>query len=126
METSPIILHGFPDDDETQGLLYWLGDNYAATLARDIARKLAEDDPQGRMLAVHCLERPKLEVDAAEDDGRVLGVRAEFPLRVVMRAGDGGQWRMRAQALYHATKLDRDDGGHVACQLEISNVEPDS
>ncbi len=125
--TPPIVtFHGFPDDDETRGLLYWLGDDYPSALARDIVRQLAVEDPGGRMLALHCLEFPKLDVDAAEDDGRVLGVRAEFPLRVVMQAGDGARWRLRAEAHYDATKLDREDGGHVACQLEISHVEPDS
>src|SRR5258708_5660755 len=126
METPKVLLHGFPDDDETRGLLYWLGDNYPAALARDVARQLAADDPEGRMLALHCLERPKLVVDAAEDDGRVLGVQAKFPLRIVMRSGDGGRWRLNAHAQYEATKLDREDGGHVACQLEISQVESDS
>jgi hypothetical protein len=126
MTPPTVIFHGFPDDDETRGLLYWLGDDYPSALAKDIARQLAADDPQGRMLALHCLAFPKLDVDAADDDGRVLGVRAEFPLRVVMQAGDGGRWRLRADAQYDATKLDREDGGHVACQLEISQVEPDA
>jgi hypothetical protein len=126
MDTPKLLLHGFPDDDETRGLLYWLGDNYPAALAEDVAQQLAADDPKGRMLALHCLELPKLVVDAADDDGRVLGVRAEFPLRVVMLSGDGDRWRLRANAQYEATKLDREDGGHVACQLEISNVELDS
>ena len=125
--TPPIVtFHGFPDDDETRGLLYWLGDDYPSALAKDIVRQLAVEDPGGRMLALHCLAFPKLNIDAAEDDGRVLGVRAEFPLRVVMQAGDGARWRLRAEAHYDATKLDREDGGHVACQLEISHVEPDS
>lgn len=126
MTATPVIFHGFPDDDETRGLLYWLGDDYPAALAKDIVRQLAADDPDGRMLALHCLAYPKLDVDAAEDDSRVLGVRAEFLLRVVMQAGDGARWRLRADARYDATKLDREDGGHVACQLEISQAEADS
>jgi len=126
MEIPKVILHGFPNDEETRGLLYWLGDDYAATLARDIARQLAADDPHGRMLSLQCLNQPKLVVDAAEDDGHVLAVRAEFPLRVVMQAGDGGRWRLSAKANYEATKLDREDGGNVACELEISQVEPES
>ena len=126
MDFPTIILHGFPSDDETRGLLYWMGDDYAATLARDAARQLAADDPAGRMLSLHCLDLPKIVVDAAEDDGRVVGVQAEFPLRVVMQAGDGTRWRLRAHAQYAATKLDREDGGSVACQLEISQVEPDA
>ena len=126
MEIPKVILHGFPNDEETRGLLYWLGDDYAATLARDIARQLAADDPHGRMLSLQCLDQPKFVVDAAEDDGHVLGVRAEFPLRVVMQAADGGRWRLSAKANYEATKLDREDGGSIACELEISQVEPDS
>ena len=126
MDLPKVILHGFPSDEETRGLLYWLGEDYSATLARDVARQLAADDPSGRMLSLHCLAQPKLVVDAAEDDGRILGVEVAFPLRVVMRAGDGGRWRLRAQAQYAATKLDREDGGSVACQLEISEVEPDA
>jgi hypothetical protein len=125
MDAPKVILHGFPTDDETRGLLYWLGDDYSATLARDVARQLAADDPAGRMLSLHCIELPKLVVDAAEDDGRVLGVRAEFPLRVVMRGGDGARWRLSASAHYEATKLDREDGGNIACQLEISQVDPE-
>jgi len=125
MDFPTVILHGFPSDDETRGLLYWLGDDYAATLARDVARQLAADDPAGRMLSLHCLDLPKLVVDAAEDDGRVVGVQAEFPLRVVMQSGDGGRWRLNAHAQYAATKLDREDGGSIACQLEISQVEPE-
>ena len=78
------------------------------------------------MLSLHCLAQPKLVVDAAEDDGRVTGVEAVFPLRVVMRAGDGGRWRLRAQAQYVATHLDREDGGSIACQLEITQVEPET
>ena len=125
MDAPTVILHGFPSDDETRGLLYWLGDDYAATLARDVARQLSADDPAGRMLSLHCLALPKLTVDASDDDGRVVGVQAEFPLRVVMQAGDGGRWRLSAQAQYAATKLDHEDGGSIACQLEISQVEPE-
>jgi len=126
MESHTIMLHGFPTDDETRGMLYWLGDDYAATLARDISRQLAQDDPAGRMVSMQCLALPKLVVDSTEDDGRIIGVQADFPLRVVMRASDGGRWRLRANAQYVATKLDREDGGNIACQLEISEVEPDS
>ena len=126
MTAPTVTFHGFPDDDETRGLLYWLGDDYPSALAKDIVRQLATEDPHGRMLALHCLAFPQLEVDATDGDGRVLGVRAEFPLRVVMQSGDGARWRLRAKAQYDATKLDREDGGHVACQLEISQVEPDA
>jgi len=126
MDPHQVILHGFPTDDETRGLLYWLGDDYAATLARDIARQLAQEDPAGRMLSLQCLALPKLVVDATEDDGRIIGVQADFPLRVVMRSSDGGRWRLRAHAQYVASKLDREDGGTIACQLDVSEVEPDS
>lgn len=126
METHQVILHGFPSDEETRGMLYWLGDNYAATLARDIAGQLAQDDPAGRMLSLQCLAAPKLVVDAAEDDGRIIAVQADFPLLVVMRAGDGGRWRLRAHARYAATKLDRADGGSIACQLDVSTVEAEA
>ncbi len=118
-----IAFEGFPLDEETRATLYWLGDDYPASLARKISAQLAQDDPQGTMLALRCLDWPKLEIEADEESTQVLGVRAEFSLQIVMRGGDAGYWRLKATATYTATHLDRKDGGNVSAELDILEAE---
>ncbi len=119
-----VSLEGFPQDEETRAALYWMGDDYARTLATRLARHLAADDPAGTMLALRCLQPPKLNVDAAEDDGRVLAVDADFEVEAVMRSGDGSRWALRIALRYQADQLDRDDGGHVRSEASVEAVNP--
>ena len=119
-----VSLEGFPQDEETRAALYWMGDDYARTLATRLSRHLAADDPTGTMLALRCLQPPKLNVDAAEDDGRVLAVDADFSVEAIMRSGDGSRWALRIALRYQADQLDRDDGGHIRSEASVEAVNP--
>ncbi len=120
-----IAYEGFPLDEDTRAPLYWLGDDYPSAIGHDISDQLAHDDPHGRMLALRCLESPKLEIEASEEDGRVLGVRATFQLHIVMQSPDGSRWRLRAESTYTATNLEKKDGGSISAELNLLETGPE-
>ena len=122
--STSVSLEGFPQDEETRAALYWLGDDYARTVAARLSKQLAADDPAGVMLALRCLRPPRLDVEAAEDDGRVLAVKADFEVEALMQSGDGSRWNLRITLGYDASHLDRDDGGHIQSDAAVEDVAP--
>jgi hypothetical protein len=97
-------LYGFPPP-EFLPRLRWLGMDYSALLARDLAQGLLRQDPGTRLRAVRCESDPVVSTVGVDRAGVARAVDAAFPLEVLLTDGVGRSWRLRGRWTYAGRDL---------------------
>ncbi len=117
--------YDFPTDENVATMLFWLGDDYLATLLDDLQAGFRKQDPGSELLAVRCQERPRFLTAVRKGTDEITGMMVTFPLQILVRDGAGYAWRLFATMRYEGEALDTDRPS-ILHQVDIERSEPAS
>jgi hypothetical protein len=119
-----IDIYGFPDDEDTAQMLWWMGEDYVRFVVDSLCEGLLNQDASSDVIAIKCQERPQFLTAVQGSTGTVTRMSAIFRLQVLVRDGDESDWRLYVIAHFLANNLEEPATATVECHVDIDREEP--
>ena len=119
-----IDTYGFPDDEDTAQMLWWMGEDYVRYVVESLREGLVTQEAASDIVAIKCEGRPQFLPAVEGSTGTVTRMSAIFRLQALVRDGEQGDWRLFITAHYLANHLEQPMTATVECHVDIDRDEP--
>jgi hypothetical protein len=123
-----IEIDGFPQDEDTTRMLYWMGNDYVSYILNELFDGLRKQDLGTRLLAVKCEGQPDFlsawKKHPTKDDVRLVSrMEVTFDLQLLVEDSRQMRWRLYVKVVYRAENLDMPESSKVRGSFNIIKAE---
>ena len=97
--------HEFQNDEAITKMLFWMGDDYLATLVDYLKTSFLKQDPHTEFVALKSEKRPEFESTLNEQTNQIIRMSVVFTLQFLVKDGKGQHWRLFGSSTWKATGL---------------------
>jgi hypothetical protein len=114
--------YNFPDDEDTQRLLSWMGDDFVSSVGSSVFKGLRRQDPGCELIAIKCEAPPEIKPYVLPGSGNLSSMEVTFKLQVALRASNGQVWRMYTTLYYDVQDLYAPEEAIIRFTLDVEKA----
>jgi len=116
--------YNFPEDEETQRQLYWMGADYVSYVGSSVYKGFRQEDPGCELIAVKCEEPPEIKSYYLPGSGTLSSMEVSFKLQVAVRASSGKAYRIYTTLYYDVQDLYLPGDAIIRFHLQVDQSIP--